>query len=132
LRQFVPPRLFRFRPSAQPQDLTLAYPQLANMANVAGDLVLHLRIGADGTPVILGIKGKQKPKLTRLLSIGATATVSILRYPSACANQKVDLEFSYRKEDRIGLLKPGISRRLGPNHFQVLTTKWATDQKQSP
>ena len=52
-------------------DLTLTYPRLANMANVTGDVVLHIGIGPDGIPVILRLKGKQERKLTRLLSTGA-------------------------------------------------------------
>ena len=113
-------------------DLILTYPQLANMANVTGDVVLRLRIGPDGIPVILRIKGKQERKLTRLLSTGTRETALALRYPVACANRTIDLEFSFRKEDPIGPLKPGISTRLGPNHFQAVTTRWATDQRESP
>jgi len=102
------------------------------MANVAGDIVLHLRIGPDGIPAILRIKGKQERKLTRLLSTGAREAALALRYPAVCANRRLDLEFSFRKEDPIGPLKPWISTRLGLNHFQVLTNRWATDQRESP
>jgi hypothetical protein len=89
-------------------------------------------IGPDGIPVVLRIKGKQERKLTRLLSSGARETALVLRYPAACANRTLDLEFSFRKEGPIGSFKPGIPTRLGPNHFQVLTNRWATDQRESP
>jgi hypothetical protein len=113
-------------------DLTLTYPQLANMANVTGDVVVHLRIGTDGTPIVLRIKGKQDRTRTRLLSSGAKETATALRYPIVCADRKLDLELSFRKAGPIGALKPGISTRVGPNHFQVLTNTWATDQRESP
>jgi len=112
--------------------LTLTYPELANLANVTGDVVLHVRINRDGTPSVLRIKGKQDRKRTRLLSRGAAETLATIRFPIACANQTLDLEFSYRKEDPVGPRRPGISKRLGPNHFEVRTNRYATDQRESP
>ena len=112
-------------------DLTLTYPELANVANVTGDLVLHVRINRDGTPSTLGIKGRQDRKRTRLLSKGAEETLATIRFPIVCANQTLDLEFSYRKDNPVGPRRPGISKRVGPNHFEVRTNRYATDQRES-
>lgn len=111
-------------------DLTLAYPQAANMANVWGDVLLRLEIGADGTPAVTSVEWKPNPKIhpPPVLAIAAKSVAVNIRYPLDCANHSVDLELSYRKEGPIGTLKPGISERVGPNHFQVVTNEWATDQ----
>ncbi len=69
------------------------------MANMWGDLLLHLEIGADGTPAIISTEWKPNPKIDppALLATAARSVVSGIRYPLECANQKVDLELSYRK-----------------------------------
>ena len=94
------------------------------MANVQGDVVSYLRIEPDGVARILDIKGNAP-----LLVTAATQVISTIRYPAECAGQEVDLEFSYRKQYPIGPLQPGMSTRLGANHFQVITAEWATDQQ---
>ena len=101
------------------------------MANMSGDIVIRLEIDADGTPAIIGTVWKPNPKIDPPALL-ATATKNValsIRYPLDCANQTVDLELSYRKEGPIGSLNPGISERVGPNHFQVVTNRWATDQQ---
>src|SRR4051794_27092476 len=115
-------------------DLTLAYPPAANMANMWGDLLLHLEIGADGTPAIISTEWKPNPKVDppALLATAAKNVVLSIHYPRACAHQTLDLELSYRKKGPIGPLDVGVSERMGPNHFQVVTKEWATDQGAGP
>jgi len=101
------------------------------MMNMWGDVLIHLEIGADGTPAILGMEWKSNPKFDPppMLGTAAKDTALSIRYPLDCANETVDLELSYRKKDPIGPLNPGTSERIGPNHFQVVTNRWATDQQ---
>jgi hypothetical protein len=106
-------------------DITLVYPQMANIANVQGDVVSHLRIEPDGVARILDIKGNAP----QFLVAGATEVISTIRYPTECAGREMDLILSYRKKYPIGPLGSGTSTRLGPNHFQVLASEWATDQQ---
>jgi len=115
-------------------DLTLNYPPAANMTNMWGDVLLHLKIGADGTPAVTSIEWKPNPKIDppALLATAAKNVALNIRYPLDCANQTVDLELSYRKKGPIGTLNPGISERVGPNRFQVTTNEWATDQGMGP
>jgi hypothetical protein len=101
------------------------------MANVRGDILVHLEIGADGTPAIISIEWKPNPKIDPpgLLATAAKNVALNLRYPLDCANRTIDLELSYQKQSPVGPLNPGISERVGPNHFQVVTNEWATDQQ---
>ncbi len=111
-------------------DLTLAYPPAASMLNMWGDVLLHLQIGPDGTPAIISTEWKPNPKIDppALLATAAKDAVLRIRYPQDCAGQTVDLELSYRKREPIAPLNQGISERVGPHHFQVVTNEWATDQ----
>ena len=115
-------------------DLTLAYPQAANMANMWGDILFHLEIGVDGAPAIINTEWKANPKIDppALLAVAAKSVALSTRYPLECVGQALDLELSYRKKRPIGSLDPGISERLGPHHFQVTTNEWATDQGAGP
>ena len=112
-------------------DLKLTYPPAANMANMWGDILLHLEIAADGTPAVTSMEWKPNPKIDppALLATAAKNVALNIRYPLDCGNQAVDLELSYRKKGPIGTPNPGISERVGPNHFQVVTNEWATDQQ---
>jgi hypothetical protein len=112
-------------------DVTLVYPQLANMTNMWGDVLIHLQIGADGRPAIISIQWKSNQKFDPppMLGTAAKDTALSIRYPLDCASEIVDLELSYRKKDPIGPLNLGTSERIGPNHFQVTTNEYATDQQ---
>jgi len=112
-------------------DLTLAYPQAANMANMWGVILFHVEIGIDGAPPVTKMEWTANPKIDppALLAVSAKSVVLSIRFPLECVGQAVDLELSYRKKEPIGPLDPGISERLGPHHFQVTTNEWATDQQ---
>lgn len=101
------------------------------MSNISGDILFQLEIGADGTPAIIGMKWKPNPEIhpPPLLAVSAKSVALGIRYPLECAGQIVDFELSYRKKEPIAPLDPGISERVGPNHFQVVTNEWATDQQ---
>lgn len=105
------------------RDVTLVYPQMAGMTNAQGDVISHLQVESDGGAKILDIKGH--PFLVK----AAAELISTIRYPAGCADQEINLEFSYRKEYPVGPLDAGTSTRLGPNHFQVFAAEWATDQQ---
>lgn len=104
------------------------------MMNMWGDVLLRVAMGADGAPSISSIQWKPNPKIQPPASLATAAKTAVLtiHYPLDCVNQTVDLELSYRKKGPIGPLDPGISERVGPNHFEVTTNEWATDPGAGP
>ena len=46
-----------------------------------------------------------------------------------CVDEKSAIQALDRLDRRLGPLNPGTSERIGPNHFQLVTNRWATDQQ---
>ena len=75
-------------------DLTLAYPQAANITNMWGDILFRLEIGADGAPAIISVEWKANPKIDppALLAVSAKSVALSIRYPLECIGRTVDVE----------------------------------------
>ena len=74
---------------------TFPYPPLAKAARIYSNIVVHVRIGADGVPTVESFEGHP------LFSDTVAASVSTLMFPPSCAGQERDLRLNYR------LIEPG-------------------------